>query len=358
MILTIASLPGAFVSLSTMTLVKNGKNDNDISSTNDDDQDDDSFSNNVNSKRHQGLAQKEIGLCQLSCQYLQISGIPSPICHLLFNMLDCVHGDFAGNDCYYKFDDVTSDLRLMREKPAKFLWGFQTIIMDQSSSDSSSGSQVQMFSGMEISRNKEFELIGSCFSSCISGSSEVAIIQGESGTGKSWIAHRVGSFVIAKGAIFLSGKFDQVNQATPFSALASVFGQYCDLLMSSRESIWVKMIVQKLKVALGEDARHLISVIPKLGLILGYNDTYSAASILTDLNCSNAVQRLHHLFCLLLEVMTAHSVSITLCMDDMQWADEASIAVLARLAMHGCKKFFLLGCCRENEINVRCFIKD
>ena len=128
----------------------------------------------------------------------------------------------------------------------------------ESSSDSS-GSQVQLLSGMEISRNKEFELIDSCFSSFISGSSEVAIIQGESGTGKSWIAQQVGTFVIAKGTIFLSGKFDAVNQATPFSALALVFGQHCNLLLSSRESIWVKMIVHKLKIALGQDACHLIS---------------------------------------------------------------------------------------------------
>jgi predicted ATPase len=235
----------------------------------------------------------------------------------------------------------------MMDKPAKFLWGFQTMIVDQSSS--SSGSQFQLLSGMDISRHKEFELIGSCYRSCLSGHSQVVIIQGESGSGKSWVAHQVGSFITVSGGIFLSGKFDQVNQATPFSALASVFGQYCDILLSSWESSWVKMIAYQLRVALGHDACHLISVIPKLGLILE-DDNYGAASVLTDLNCSNAVQRLHRLFCLLLEIMTDNAVSITLCMDDMQWADEASISVLTRLVTQECKKFFLLGCCREKEM--------
>ena len=345
-LMTLASLPKAFVSLSTMTLVKNGTGDN-CSSLHNQNHDDDSLSNNDNSKRHQGLTQKEIGLCQLSCEYLRLTGVPSPLCHLLLNMFDCVHGDFAGNDCYSNLDDIVSDLQLMIGKPTKFLWGFQSMIMDQSSS--SSNAQMQLLSGMEISRDKEFGLIGSCYKSCLSGSSQVVIIQGKSGSGKSWIAHRVGTFIIAEGGIFLCGKFDQVNQATPFSALTTVFGQYCNLILSSEDSSWVEMIVNKLKVALGQDACYLISIIPKLGLILGY-DTYNTASILTDINCSNNRQRLNHLFCLLLEVMTANSKSITLWMDHMQWADEASITVLTRLATNGCKKFFLLGCCRENEM--------
>ena len=360
-LMTLASLPRAFVSLCTMTLVKNGtasngnnsssynhSNNNGYANMNNDNQDDRSLSNQSNSKRHQGPARKEIGLCQISCEYLLLSGVPSPLCHLIFNMMDCVHGDFAENDCYSNFNDIISDLRLMMDKPDKFLWGFQTMIMDQSST-SSSGTQFQLLSGMDISRHKEFESIGSSYRSCLSGYSQVVIIQGESGSGKSWVAHQVGTFIISGGGIFLTGKFDQVNQATPFSALASVFGQYCDIILNSKELSWAKIITNQLKVALGQDACHLISVIPKLGLILE-NDIYSTASVFTDLNCSNAVQRLHRLFCLLLEVMAANSVSITFCMDDMQWADEASISVLTRLVTQRCKKFFLLGCCRENEM--------
>ena len=70
---------------------------------------------------------------------------------------------------------------------------------------------------IEIPREEEFEAIKLCFSRCISGSCEVAIISGQSGSGKSWLAYRVGHFVISQGGLFLTGKFDLMNQGKPFS---------------------------------------------------------------------------------------------------------------------------------------------
>jgi predicted ATPase len=52
-----------------------------------------------------------------------------------------------------------------------------------------------------------------------------------------------------------------------------------------------------------------------------------------------------------LEVVTTNAqVSLTLCLDDIQWADEASIAVLTRMLMQQNGKFFFLGCCRDYEM--------
>jgi predicted ATPase len=72
----------------------------------------------------------------------------------------------------------------------------------------------------------------------VSVSSEIAILKGASGAGKSFLTQLVGSFIISKGGLFLMGKFDQMQQSRPFSALASALDQYCDILISQLGSLF------------------------------------------------------------------------------------------------------------------------
>ncbi|KAL3805300.1 hypothetical protein HJC23_009007 [Cyclotella cryptica] len=282
----------------------------------------------------------EIGVSQKSFEHLKFIGLPGPLCNLIFNMIDCIDGDFSRDECYTKIADIASDLQLMLDKPSKFL---QDLDLEKLSL---SGLQL---SESVLSRQEEFESIQSCYRRSISGSCELAIISGESGTGKSWLAQRVGTYLSEQGGIFLSGKFDQMKQAKPFAALASAFDQYCDVLIRERDADWVELVVCKLQVAVGNDACHLIKIIPKLGRILTHNRSFADSYM--DQNCLNALQRLCYLLCQFVEVISACSmVSVTLFMDDVQWADEASILVLNRLLMKGHRKFFFLGCIRDNEM--------
>jgi predicted ATPase len=53
-----------------------------------------------------------------------------------------------------------------------------------------------------------------------------------------------------------------------------------------------------------------------------------------------------------MEVITSSSkVSLTLFLDDVQWADEASIAVMNRLLTQGHDRFFFIGCLRDDEMD-------
>eukprot|EP00804_Cyclotella_cryptica_P015019 CCRYP_000618-RB/>CCRYP_000618-RB protein AED:0.01 eAED:0.01 QI:822/1/1/1/0/0.5/2/1351/774 len=317
----------AFISLPTITLTE--KENNDEASKSD-------------SKRRQGPSRSTngVGLCHLSYEYLKLMGLPGSICSLIFNMLDSIYGDFSGNDCYTKMADVTSDLQLMIDKPDKFL---RNLDLEKLS-----------LSGLEWTetlflRDDELASIQSCYRRSIAESCELAIIKGESGTGKSWLAQRAGRFILAQGGMFLTGKFDQMKQVTPFSALASAFDQYCDVLITEKGSEWAKQIVNKLNVALGRDSYQLIKMIPKLNQIL--SDKTAFEDSLSEQNCANAIHRLHYLLCEFVDVISTFSVApLTLFLDDLQWADAASISVLNQLLLKGYKRFFLLGCCRSTEI--------
>jgi predicted ATPase len=322
----LASLDGAFVSLSTVTLVKEVENDQGA------------FSEN---KRHQGPSGnlKMVGLCELSFEYLTFTGIPRPLCHLIFNMLNCVYGDLSGVECYTNIADVQSDLQLMIDKP-KYLQGLGANEMSSPS--------LQL-NDISIPREEELQSILSSYRRCLAGSSEFVIIQGESGSGKSLLAHQVGSLLIEEGGLFLIGKYDQLQQSKPFAALAAALDQYCDVLISQLESNWAKGVVNKLQTALGRDACFLVLVLPKLTRVLNANSSHIPLD--TEGDCQNAVQRIQYLLCQFIEVISTTSiVSVTLFLDDVQWVDEASIPILNRILTltRSNNKFFFIGCCRED----------
>eukprot|EP00985_Skeletonema_marinoi_P026747 scaffold21002_cov80-Skeletonema_marinoi.AAC.1 len=119
-------------------------------------------------------------------------------------------------------------------------------------------------------RNAELSTIKEAYRRSISGDEELVLISGPSGSGKSLLASEFGRSVSAGGGIVLSGKFDQLKQGKPFSALASAFDIYCgNLMKESCPSSSVKVLASNVMASLGGKAYHLAKIIPNLGVILG-----------------------------------------------------------------------------------------
>ena len=316
----IASYDGAFISLPTSTLVKKSGG-----------------LTTGSTKRHHGpLGYKtNTRLCDFAFEDLKLHGVTGSLCILIFNMLDCIYGDLSGIESYTSLSDVTSDLKFMMDRPE--------FLEDLSSPD-------LHLHDIVIPRETQLDTIKSSYRSFVSGSSEIAIVEGESGSGKSWLAQRVGSSIESNGGLFLRGKFDQVNDK-PFSALSAAFDQYCDTLLREKTSNWAVCVVDHLKEELGQGACHLFSVIHKLPQVIDHVTSNLEFVADLDLSSTNAVQRLHHLLSLFVKVISTYSRGpLTVCMDDIQWADEASLSVLNRLLRQDHKNTFFICCCRDNEM--------
>ena len=140
--------------------------------------------------------------------------------------------------------------------------------------------------------------------------------------------------------------------------MASAFDQYCDLLLSLQQEGAAgrfNSIVDSLRVALGQDAHHLFNVIPKLQTILGERNepkkNNNCSSSAADPNLNNSFFKLQHLLSQFVDVISKNSdVSVVLLMDDVQWADEASLAILNRILRQKQNKFFFIGTCRDDEM--------
>ena len=251
----------------------------------------------------------------VSVEQLQLKGLPASLCDLIGNMIDCINGDLRGEEAYQSMSDVRNDLQLMMDKPNRFLYDMDI--------DKLSATGLQLNEAV-FGREAQFAAIQSVYKRSISGGgNELGIIVGPSGIGKSVLANRLGSSITARGGLFLTGKFDQLQQAKPFSALAAAFNEYCKEMSKEGRSSHLKEVASKLRVALGGEAgaRHLVKVIPNLSLILG-----ESVDNEEDQQCADAEKRLQYLLCQFVDVISSFSgAPVTLFLDDVQWADPGEI---------------------------------
>ena len=277
---------------------------------------------------------------------LKLKGVPASLCNLIGNMIDSINGDLSGEEAYRTMSDVKVDLQLMIDKPNQFLSDIEI--------DKLAVSGLLQLDEYELGRDDEFLTLQGSYARSISGGNECGVIIGPSGIGKSVLANRLGSFVTAAGGLFLSGKFDQMKQPTPFAALASAFNKYCDEMASEWRSAMLEVVSSKLRAALGMDARYLVKIIPKLSGILGDGDIQPTEAQ----DCVDAQKRLQYLLCQFVDIIGSFSgAPIILFLDDVQWADKASISVIQQLLMSsgssntGRQFYFLASCRNEGMIN-------
>eukprot|EP00804_Cyclotella_cryptica_P019033 CCRYP_014451-RE/>CCRYP_014451-RE protein AED:0.24 eAED:0.37 QI:0/0/0/1/0/0/2/0/860 len=293
--------------------------------------------------RKSTLSTTGLVLCDVAFDCLSMKGVPSQLCDLICNMIDCINGDFMRSESYSDMVDVTFDLKLMLDKPSVYL--------DNLDLDKLSGWK---WTTLSLSEMMSLPL-QSAYHRSISGSSELAIITGVSGTGKSTMANRLGNFITATGGLFLSGKFDQMMQnVEPFSAVASAFNNYCDILTKDDETNRALLVASKLRKALGSDLYYLIQLIPNLSQLVHEHPTDTPRK---QNDCVDAQQRLQYLFCQFVEVISSClEGNVTLFLDDLQWADLASLSLIGQLLKtslfrQDSKHIFFLGTCRDDEIN-------
>lgn len=117
--------------------------------------------------------------CNVNVEDLRMLGIPNPLCDLIRNMIDAVNGDFIRSETYVEMSDVKCDLQLMLDKPDVYLRGVDvgklsgaSLILDETLFD----------------RGEEFRSLQSAYHRSLLKSSELVIISGVSGTGKSTLS--------------------------------------------------------------------------------------------------------------------------------------------------------------------------
>jgi predicted ATPase/signal transduction histidine kinase/GAF domain-containing protein len=193
-------------------------------------------------------------------------------------------------------------------------------------------------------REKDVQILLDAFERVSTGSSELLLVAGCSGIGKTAVIHEIHKPIVRQRGYFIKGKFDRFNRNRPFSAFVQAFRDLIGQLLSESDvqlANWNSQIL----TAVGENGQVLIEAIPELERIIG------AQPPVPELLGTAAQNRFNWLFQKLIEVFTTSEHPLVLFLDDLQWADAASLQAI-ELLMTGKKGYLLLlGAYRDNEVS-------
>ena len=176
------------------------------------------------------------------------------------------------------------------------------------------------------------------------GASEMMLVAGFSGIGKTAVVNEVHKPIVRQRGYFIKGKFDQFNRNIPFSAFVGAFRDLMGQLLSESDANLAHWKAKILHV-LGDNAQVIIDVVPELEGIVGKQPPAP------ELSGSAAQNRFNLLFQKFIAVFTTPEHPLVMFLDDLQWADSASLNLMKVLMGDGESGYLLLlGAYRDNEV--------
>jgi predicted ATPase/signal transduction histidine kinase len=193
-------------------------------------------------------------------------------------------------------------------------------------------------------RENEIKALLQAFEHISEGPAEMMLIAGYSGVGKTALVHEVHKPMTEKHGYFAAGKFDQFQRNIPYSAISQAFNQFCNyLLTESAEQL--KQWQPKILTAIGTKGQVLIDVIEQLELVIGPQPAVET------IPPQEAQNRFNSVFQNFFQALCQQEHPLVLFIDDLQWADPASLQLL-KLLMTDTKNhhFLIIGAYRDNEV--------
>jgi predicted ATPase/signal transduction histidine kinase len=188
-------------------------------------------------------------------------------------------------------------------------------------------------------------LLGAFDRVATSGATHLVLVSGYSGIGKSSVVNELHKVIILPRGIFIAGKFDQRARDIPYSTVAEAFQALIRQILNGTETEiarWRDAVLE----AVGTNGRLLTDLMPDLVRMIGPQPD------IPDLAPFDAQYRFQAVFQRFVGVFARREHPLLIFIDDLQWLDPATLALIEQLATHpDTGHLLLIGAYRDNEVD-------
>ncbi|XYI02375.1 AAA family ATPase [Sorangium sp. So ce1128] len=193
-------------------------------------------------------------------------------------------------------------------------------------------------------RDEEIAVLLRAFEHVVdTGTPQLVLISGYSGIGKSTLVYELHKPVVRERGFFASGKFDQYKRDIPYSTIVQALQEI--VLEILADSGGLAAWKQRLLEALTVHGQLIVDLIPQLELVIGRQPP------VPRLPPVEAQNRFRIVFRHFIVVFARKEHPLALFLDDLQWADSASLGLLLDLMRHPeMGGLLVIGAYRGNEV--------
>jgi predicted ATPase len=193
------------------------------------------------------------------------------------------------------------------------------------------------------SRSSEIETLQEAFVRCTAAEREtleIVLITGLSGTGKTALAYTLQEKVSRAGGVFLSGKYDQLERPEKVYPIINLLNRYFTDLTAKTD---------KASRALVAAADEIVATEPILMDML--QPFHRLKQLASSGMGEQADKRLNVALCRLFQVIASPERPVVLLLDDLQWAEPASVDLISSLVtLFDIPGLMIMGTMRSNEV--------
>lgn len=208
-------------------------------------------------------------------------------------------------------------------------------------------------------REAEVEILMSALDGVNPEGCKIVLVKGPAGAGKSALVHEVQTITVQnsmkqrsileipiknRSRYFISCKFDQLKRGTPYGPLIQAFKELIHHLLAESDeqiSIWR----EKLLRALEPNGQVIVDVIPDLELIIGRQQE------IPELGGEENLNRFNYVFEKFITTCASADNPLVIFMDDLQWADSASLNLIEMIIKVKSEYLYLIGAYRDDEVD-------
>ncbi|MBD2386442.1 AAA family ATPase [Cylindrospermum sp. FACHB-282] len=194
-------------------------------------------------------------------------------------------------------------------------------------------------------REREITQLLTTFDRVCQGTTEMILVSGYSGIGKSALVNEIYKPVTRQRGYFITGKFDQLKRDIPYAGITQAFQDLILQLLSESEAklqTWKEQILESLE----PNAQIIIDVIPQLEQIIGKQPS------IEQLGATESQNRFKLFFQKFIRVFSTKEHPLVIFLDDLQWADLSSLKLIELLMTDADSQYLLMiGAYRDNEVS-------